>query len=1008
MPPDAPDFAALATESHLRVSAAAFMDEREAVQRLLAAVSALSALDGAIAEATSAYVDTLRARPAQGGIEAFLQEYGLDTREGVAIMCLAEALLRIPDAATADALIHDKLGGAQWERHLGKSESFFVNASSWGLLLTGKIVRLNDAPSVLGSLTSRLGEPVIREALKAAMRFVGGQFVLGETIESAMQNAAPWSQKGFRFSYDILGEGARTQAQAEAYVDAYRHAIARLGAQAKGLPLYDAPGISIKLSALHPRYQLTQHARVMGELLPRLKEIVLLAKTHNLTVAIDAEESTRLDIEMLVFADLFADPELAGWEGLGFVVQAYQKRAPALIDFLCDLSRRHNKKMPLRLVKGAYWDAEIKAAQLQGLPSYPVFTRKEYTDLSMLACVDKIFRNADCFYPQFGTHNARTVASIEALAGRYGVETFEFQRLHGMGEALHDKAVERHRCRIYAPVGTHRDLLAYLIRRLLENSANSSFVHLLMDEDISLERLLENPVAKAQLACDADEAAIPLPRDLYGARKNSSGRDLGNLAMVVALQRSLAACARNKPESVADISDISPMLDTACAAFSAWSQTPVEARASLLESVADALEARMEEAVCLLAHEAGKTVADGIAEVREAADYCRYYAQQAKVLMRAETLAGPTGESNRAEMHPRGVFCCISPWNFPLAIFTGQIAAALATGNCAIAKPAEQTPAIAAWMVALMHRAGIPRSVLQLAPGRGETIGAALVEDARVKGVVFTGSFETARAINRALAARDGAIVPFIAETGGLNCMVVDSSALIEQAVDDIVLSAFGSAGQRCSSLRVLYVQEDIADALIAMLAGAMADMALGDPLAFSTDIGRVIDRDAHALLTRHIERMKAEAKLLATVTNPESTMKGGLFIAPHLFEIASIDILEKEVFGSVLHLIRFKASAIASLPDAINRSGYGLTFGIHSRIEEHVRLFTSRIRAGNVYVNRSMIGATVGVQPFGGEGLSGTGPKAGGAHYLLKFLTERTVTSNTAAIGGNLALLLQ
>ncbi len=1027
------------------ISGKAWLPEKESVERLLVQLAHLSGMEKDIRREAEALVGKIRAHKSAIGVEAFLHEYGLDTREGVAIMCLAEALLRIPDSETANRLIRDKFESTEWEKHLGGSESLFVNASSWGLLLTGKVVELGAGTEakpahILGKLVSKFGDPVIREALKSAMRFIGTQFVLGETIDEALTRSKSYGEKGYRFSYDILGEGARSDVQAQAYVAAYRHAIAEIGKAAKGKPLFEAPGISVKLSALHPRYQFSQKDRVLKELLPRLKEILLLAKQYGITVSIDAEEATRLDIEMLLFSEIFADAAFTGWNGIGFVVQAYQKRAFYVIDYLIVLSRRYHRVIPVRLVKGAYWDSEIKWAQVGGHPAYPVFTRKEHTDVSYLACADKILAAHDCFYAQFATHNARSFATIGQMAKHHRVnkEEFEFQRLHGMGEGLYDAAVVGHPCRIYAPVGPHKDLLAYLIRRLLENGANTSFVNLLMDEETPLDVLLADPVAKTRQGGATPNSAIPLPRGIYGkARKNSGGYDLGNLDMCDRLQAQLAAfgqkkwqaapsCASGKAAGIAReiveparlenivgeatniaAEELPRAIEAAHKAFAGWAKTPVAVRAEMLESVADRMEENAAELIALLSREAGKTIADGISEVREAADFCRYYAAEAKKLMHEpETLAGPTGESNTLRLVPRGVFGCISPWNFPLAIFTGQVAAALATGNCVLAKPAAQTPLVAAYAVRLMHEAGIPREAVQLIPGSGSVIGKALTEDGRISGIVFTGSMETAQSINRALAARKGAIPAFIAETGGQNCMVVDSSALLEQAVDDIVLSAFGSAGQRCSALRVLYVQEDIAEPLMDLLAGAMQELRLGHPMDFATDVGPVIDGEARRELYRHIERMQQEASLVAASPVAPAIAAAGSFVAPHAFEIKNIRQLEGEVFGPVLHIIRFKASELEQVAEDINSTGFGLTFGLQSRIEDHIDFFASRIKAGNMYVNRGMTGAVVGVQPFGGEGLSGTGPKAGGPHYLLKFLNERTLTINTTAIGGNLALL--
>ena len=984
------------------------------MRALLENVAPLSQMEPVIMGRASQWTREIREGGLGHGVEAFLNAYGLDTNEGVALMCLAEALLRIPDSLTADALIRDTFEGREWGRYTGVADSWLVNVSSWGLLLTGKVVDFGQEPQrgvrkVLSNLIARTGEPTIRLALRKAMSFIGGQFVLGETVADALANSKPYQKKGYRFSYDILGEGARSDAQAQGYVQSYREGIALIGKSIpKGTPLFEAPGISVKLSALHARYQLVKKERVMKELLPRLKTIMLAAKEAGIAVAIDAEEASRLDIEMMVFETLVADPDLVGWNGIGFVVQAYQKRAFYLIDWLAELAHKHKRIIPVRLVKGAYWDSEIKWAQVGGLPSYPVFTRKEHTDVSYLACANKILSYKDVFFAQFATHNIRTVTSIALLAERYGwgKGRFEFQRLHGMGEALHDRLLKTTPSRIYAPVGAHKDLLAYLIRRLLENGANSSFVHLLMDESKSPEEILADPVAITKAHAQLFNPAIPLPSRIYGGRANSAGMDFGNQAQLSQLLHGIAPFTVMPLGTVSDMGEkeVGAALHKAVMAFPAWAQRDVNERALLLEKMAASLEKHGPELIALCAREAGKVLPDGIAEVREAADFCRYYAVEARRMMAAQALTGPAGESNVLTLHPRGVIACISPWNFPLAIFIGQVAAALVAGNCVVAKPAEQTPLVAQRAVALLHEAGVPHDVVQLLPGRGEIVGAALVKDARVSGVVFTGSVETAQAINRALAARPGPIVPLIAETGGQNCMIVDSSALLEQAVDDVILSAFGSAGQRCSALRVLLVQDDIADELLRLLAGAMQELKLGDPLSLDTDIGPVIDAEARDGLLAHIALMTKTGKLVAQ--SPVPAIAQGYFVTPHAFEISDLSMLTKEVFGPVLHVVRFKNDTLAQIVATINATGFGLTFGVHSRIDEHIRLLVSGIHAGNIYVNRSMIGATVGVQPFGGEGLSGTGPKAGGPHYLLRFVNERTTTINIAAIGGNVSLL--
>lgn len=988
------------------------MDEGEALRTLFAQLPHMDLLEAEIMQQARHWTHTIRSEGPGHGVEAFLSSYGLNTEEGVALMCLAEALLRIPDAATADALIRDTFEDRNWQDYTHDQPSWLVGLSSWGLLLTGKVVDFGrDGPGpVLRRLVGKMGDPIIRQALKKAMRLIGGQFVLGETVEEAVAASDDYIARGYRFSYDILGEGARSDAQAQNYVRSYLAGIERIGREVSpGTPLFEAPGISIKLSALHARYQLIKRDRVMGELLPRLREIALAAKEAGVAIAIDAEEATRLDIEMMVFEALMADPEFAGWNGLGFVAQAYQKRGYYLIDWLAAQAREHQRIIPLRLVKGAYWDSEIKWSQAQGLAGYPVFTRKEYTDVSYLACADKILQARDAFYPQFATHNARTIASITALGRRYGWErgSFEFQRLHGMGEALHDLLVaDGIASRIYAPVGAHKDLLAYLIRRLLENGANSSFVHLLMDESKSPEEILADPLVRAKLYAAQHVSPLPLPAGIYGeARRNSQGMDLGNYAALQQIRSGIAAFLGRPMADMPAHSDaeVFQAIEKAHRSYEGWAGLGVAARAAIMEGAAGLFEEHRYELMALLCKEAGKNLPDAIAEVREAVDFCRYYAAEARKDFLPRNLTGPAGESNQLSLHPRGVFACISPWNFPLAIFTGQVVAALVTGNAVVAKPAGQTPRIAARAVALLHEAGVPRDVLQMVVGPGGRIGAQLTQSPHIAGVVFTGSQATAQHIGRSLAARTGPIVPLIAETGGQNAMVVDSSALLEQAVDDIMLSAFGSAGQRCSALRVLFVQEEIADELLELLAGAMQELRLGAGHEAATDIGPVIDEEAQSALLDHIEKMKHSARLIATTPLPD---KVGHFVAPHTFELRNISQLTHEVFGPVLHVLRFKSGELAQVADEINSSGYGLTFGIHSRIESHVQLLAARVRAGNIYVNRSMIGATVGVQPFGGEGLSGTGPKAGGPHYLLRFVTERTLTVNTAAIGGNVTLL--
>ncbi|HEU5048083.1 MAG TPA: bifunctional proline dehydrogenase/L-glutamate gamma-semialdehyde dehydrogenase PutA [Rickettsiales bacterium] len=1021
----------------IRLSSLAFADEAQCVEDLLAQLAGYEEYKDAARLRAMKLTEASRAKTGSG-IEAFLRTYGLNTHEGVAIMCLAEALLRIPDAHTANRLIEDTFHNKNWSAYVGDGESFFVNASSIGLLLTGKIVGLGlgreeTAASMIGKVVGRVGEPLAREALKEAVRIVGGMFVLGETINGALQKSQPYEKQGYRFSYDILGEGSRSDAQAQAYLYAYRDAIAAIGKHRGTAGLHEAPGISVKLSALHPRYLLVHEETLVRELLPRVAEIVRLAMQAGISVSIDAEEATRFDIGLIIFRKLFELPEFRDYDGLGYVLQAYQKRAVQAVDYLAELSRAARKRMNVRLVKGAYWDAEIKAAQIAGLPGYPVFTRKEHTDVSYLACAQKILADGECFYPQFATHNALTAASILEMV-KERKQPYEFQRLYGMGEALHAQLLQEAPCRIYAPIGKYKDLLAYLMRRLLENGANTSFVRQLADHDTAAEELLADPIVKTRRSCGRPHDHIPAPPHLYSDRENSRGVDLGNLHMLRQLRLGLAEFRHcfwrtAKPEdkeydlTITEPADSNSIVGyallatpeqahravaAASSAFGSWSRTNVKSRAETIRKFAVLLEENRLEIIALLMREAGKTLSDAVAELREAVDYCRYYSAQAeKLLGEEEVLQGPTGERNSLGFAPRGVFVCISPWNFPLAIFTGQIVAALVTGNTVVAKPAECTPLIADLAVKLLHKAGAPETVLHCLPGSGATVGQALTEDPRVAGVVFTGSTETARHINRTLAAREGAIGVLIAETGGQNCMIVDSSALPEQVVDDIVTSAFGSAGQRCSALRVLYVQQEIAGDLIALIKGAMQEIKTGNPFAdFSVDVGPVIDEPSRDRLRKHIEHMTIVGHPHAHSPLDSAQEKAGTYIVPHLFEITSIAELRHEVFGPVLHVIRYQADELAAVCDEINSTGFGLTCGFESRIEQNIALVRQRIRAGNLYVNRSMIGATVGVQPFGGEGKSGTGPKAGGPHYLLRFLTERTFSVNTAAIGGNLGLL--
>ncbi len=961
-----------------------------------------------------------------GLVQGLLQEFALSSQEGVALMCLAEALLRIPDAATRDALIRDKISRGDWQAHVGRSPSLFVNAATWGLLLTGKLVGTHsDAglSTALRRIVGRGGEPLVRKGVDIAMRMMGEQFVTGESIDQALANAQAREVQGFRYSYDMLGEAALTAPDAERYLRAYEQAIDAIGAAAAGRGIYEGPGISIKLSALHPRYGRAQVERVMAELYPRLLALALRARGHDIGLNIDAEEADRLDLSLDLLERLCADPALAGWNGVGFVIQAYGKRCPAVVDHLIDLARRTQRRLMVRLVKGAYWDSEIKRAQLDGQAGYPVYTRKAYTDLAYIACAKALLAAPDAVYPQFATHNAQTLAAIHEIAGpNYYAGQYEFQCLHGMGEPLYEQVVGKKSegrlgrpCRIYAPVGAHDTLLAYLVRRLLENGANTSFVNRVADESLSLEQLVEDPVATVE-ALAAKEGRpglahplIPLPRALFGARRaNSGGLDLADEVQLARLQAALvddaatrwsaaprlagdaapeAGQAVHNPADPADIvgqvqaasaADVQAALAAAEAAAPAWAAEPPARRAAILDSAADALQAATERLLPLLMREAGKTAANAVAEVREAVDFLRYDAAELR------------RDFDNASHRPLGAVVCISPWNFPLAIFCGQIAAALAAGNVVLAKPAEQTPLVAAEAVRLLHAAGVPRGALQLLPGRGETVGAALVADARVQGVLFTGSTEVARLLQRQLAERLGAHgqpVPLIAETGGQNAMIVDSSALAEQVVQDVLSSAFDSAGQRCSALRLLCVQREAAPRLREMLVGAMHELRLGDPRQLATDVGPVIDDEARAGLQRHIDAMRAKG---FEVTQPLAAPEAGCFVPPTLIQIPSLAELQREVFGPVLHFMPYERDALPALIGQINATGYGLTGGVHTRIDETVVQVAATLRAGNLYVNRNVVGAVVGVQPFGGEGLSGTGPKAGGPLALPRLLAQR------------------
>jgi RHH-type transcriptional regulator, proline utilization regulon repressor / proline dehydrogenase / delta 1-pyrroline-5-carboxylate dehydrogenase len=915
--------------------------------------------------------------------ESFLRHYGLATREGVALMCVAEALLRIPDAATADALLRDKLGQGDWTP--SSDDSLLANAADWALLLTGKLARWRDEPSPLKSIVARLGEPVVRAAVRQAMRILAEQFVLAETIEDAVRRGA--ERAPYVHSYDMLGEAARTAADAERYMELYAHAIRTVRAP---------DTISIKLSALHPRFEEAKRSRVMAELLPRLKELSRLAAAGGVGYTIDAEESERLELTLDLHAALSEEYTP------GLAVQAYQKRALPVCEWLVSLGRATKRRLPIRLVKGAYWDSEIKRAQQLGMPDYPVFTRKAATDLSYIGCASTLLNAPEAIYPAFATHNCRTVATILKLGeGR----DFEFQKLVGMGDALYDALLAECKLtvRMYAPVGSFTDLLPYLVRRMLENGANTSFVHQIADPEVPLATLVADPAAQLPEPYAPDER-IPLPRQLYPDRLNSLGLDLARRDVLDALHQRTTADRPLAPAREATASELQSSIARAAKAFERWSTTPAATRAAHLDAAAELLEGRIAELVSLIVREGGRTYADAVAEVREAADFCRYYALQARLHFAApRILPGPAGERNELHLHGRGVFACISPWNFPLAIFTGQVAAALAAGNTVIAKPAEQTPRIGLRAIEILREAGIPPDAAIAAPGDGESVGAPLIADPRIAGVAFTGSVETAQRINAALAAREGPIVPLIAETGGVNAMLVDSSALPEQVVDDSVISAFQSAGQRCSAQRILFVDEGAAQRILQILAGALAELKVGDPAEPDTDIGPIIDAPAQAALARHVEKLRNSAKLIGEA--PAPTAKG-TFIAPIAFELPLEQLPRTEVFGPVLHVCTYRRSELPTVLRWLGGTGFGLTLGIHSRIQSFVDEVVAATRVGNTYVNRSMIGAVVGVQPFGGEGLSGTGPKAGGPHYMLRFATERTLTVNTAAIGGVTELL--
>jgi RHH-type proline utilization regulon transcriptional repressor/proline dehydrogenase/delta 1-pyrroline-5-carboxylate dehydrogenase len=1029
-------FAHVQTPLRDAITQAYRLDEKTAVAQMVreAAMSA-EQIEAAQTLARRLITDVRKKRQASSGVDALMQEFALDSEEGVALMCLAEALLRIPDRATAQQLIRDKLAHGDWAQHLGHSPSLFVNAATWGLLITGKLTASYYEKGLIAALNrvlAQCGQPLILKAMDMAMRLLGDQFVTGETIDKALKNAIEREKKGYQFSYDMLGEAAMTAADAQRYLNDYTQAIHAIGQQSQGKGIQEGPGLSVKLSAIHPRYQRSQHGRIMDELYPKLKSLFLLAKQYNIGLNIDAEEADRLELSLDLIDALAHDTDLAGFEGLGVVVQAYQKRCPFVIDYLIDLARRTNRPMMIRLVKGAYWDSEIKRAQVDGLSGYPVYTQKVYTDVSYFACAKKLLAAQDVIYPQFATHNAYTLAAIYFLAGQ---KSYEFQCLHGMGETLYDQVVGadqlQRSCRIYAPVGSHETLLAYLVRRLLENGANSSFVNQMVDPNITIDTLIQNPIEQAEALSGAPHPMIGLPAHLFAAnpnergRLNSQGFDLSNELALARLEKGLKEAEQRSWQAMpivakARMDDLSfqsvanpanhqhiigqvafadeDMVDLAiqnAAHFAPrWASIPPKQRAQYILNIAANLETHFDDLVYLAVLEAGKTLANAIGEIREAVDFCRYYAEQIEHDWSNET------------HHALGPVVCISPWNFPLAIFLGQITAALAAGNVVLAKPAEQTSLMAHYAVTLVHKAGIPMEALQLLPGIGEVVGAALTQDPRIQGVQFTGSTTVAKHISRVLARRhDGQDIPFIAETGGQNAMIVDSSALSEQVVGDILASAFDSAGQRCSALRVLFLQEDIADKTIAMLKGAMAELCVGSPHHLSVDVGPVIDAEAKTQLMKHIESMKQTA-LSFYQTPPSADTTMGYFIQPTLFELSNLTQLKQEVFGPVLHVIRFKRDDLSTVIAAINQTGFGLTHGIHSRINETIQYIVSHIKAGNVYVNRNTVGAVVGVQPFGGEGQSGTGPKAGGPLYLSR-LSHTVAPASIAAPSLNIPPVL-
>jgi RHH-type proline utilization regulon transcriptional repressor/proline dehydrogenase/delta 1-pyrroline-5-carboxylate dehydrogenase len=1015
-------------------------DEDLAAPLLAGAMRTASAAESRIDARATRLIEAIRARASSlGGIDDFLHAYALSTREGLALMVLAEALLRVPDAATADRLIEDKLAAGRWRDGDLHSTALLVSASAWTLGLAARVIHPGETPdSILDALLRRLGLPAMRAATRQAMRLLGSHFVIGQTIDEALARAG--AQPSLRYSFDMLGEGARTAADADKYFDAYAGAITAIGKKAGGDLSAARPGISVKLSALHPRYEAISRNRVMAELVPRVGELARMASDRGLQFTVDAEEADRLELSLDVIGAVLAALPGGDWDGFGLAVQAYQKRALAVIDWIESAAAATNRRLAVRLVKGAYWDTEIKRAQERGLADYPVFTRKAMTDLCYLGCARRLLGARNRLYPQFATHNALTVASVIEDAG--GTDGFEFQRLYGMGDALYAALRAEYpgaACRVYAPVGSHRDLLAYLVRRLLENGANSSFVSVAADPAVPIATILRPPQSAIADPAEARNSGIALPRDLYRPeRRASAGIEFGARASVAALRDDIAGTTRITATATAapivdgatlagharplvspidghatglvqdaDAAAIDAALAAAAAGFPAWAATAVARRAAPLDRAGDALESARGRFLSLLQNEGGKTLDDALAELREAVDYCRYYAARARADLVPQLMPGPTGESNTLRYRGRGVFVCISPWNFPLAIFLGQVAAALVAGNAVIAKPAGETPLVAAAAVALLHDAGIPASALHLLPGDG-TVGAALVADPRIAGVVFTGSTEVGRAINRALAEKSGPIVPLVAETGGINAMIADATALPEQVVDDAIMSAFRSAGQRCSALRLLCLQDDIADRVMDMLVGAARELRVGDPRQIATHVGPVIDAEAKVKLDRWLDAHEKAGRVRFRADRHQPLPAAGSYVAPAVIALDRARDLDREVFGPILHVVRWRAGALEALLDDIAANGTALTLGVQSRIDRAAEHIAARLTHGNVYINRNMIGAIVGTQPFGGSGLSGTGPKAGGPNYLRRFAAEQVVTVNTAAVGGDADLLAQ